>query len=108
MADGFNVTNLPFIELLYQRFLEDPSSVAPEWQQYFEATEPERDVGLGPSTEPSSIFRGMAAPSVAAAPNAPSAEVGAASLPALPAHTPNPAHLQLIQGLEFFSGMWPH
>jgi 2-oxoglutarate dehydrogenase E1 component len=41
-----NISNLPFLEQLYSDYLADPSSVSPEWQQYFsnyrngEATRP--------------------------------------------------------------------
>src|SRR5213592_2314312 len=54
------VSNLTFIEGLYEDYLRDPASVPPDWQQYF------ADLGdgelrfpkprLGPSFRPFSIF----------------------------------------------------
>ncbi len=102
MDDDFNVTNLSFVEDLYQQFLADPGSVDPLWRHHFESTEPDRSVGVGPSYQPNSIFRGMASP--------------VSANPALPKQsskqrintdtcTPNAQHLALLHGLNFFSGM---
>ncbi|MBI3461469.1 MAG: 2-oxoglutarate dehydrogenase E1 component [Planctomycetes bacterium] len=54
-----NSLSLPFIEGLYADFLENPSSVAPDWRRYFEglpgngATRPAQ---LGPTFRPRSLF----------------------------------------------------
>jgi 2-oxoglutarate dehydrogenase E1 component len=98
MADDLNVTNLPFVESLYERFLEDPGSVDPGWRDYFESQEPRRDVGVGPTQYDRSIFRGMATPTaVVAAP---------ASVPdELPPFETNPAHVGSLQALDLFAGM---
>lgn len=36
MNQPFNVQNVAYIENLFDAFLNDPSSVAPEWQEYFQ------------------------------------------------------------------------
>ena len=102
MADEFNVTNLSFVEALYQQFLEDPSSVGPEWSAFFQSAEPNRTVGIGPTRRAPSIFRGMAAPSAAAPPplkRAEAPEVGADG------RAPNPDHLRIMQELECTAGI---
>ena len=98
MADGFNVTNLAFVESLYQQFLDDPQSVAPRWQQYFAETEPERSVGTGPTHVPNSIFRGMAPSSMPQPP-----QRSAATVPG--DVSANPEHIRLISKLDFFQGV---
>src|SRR5690606_35888656 len=54
-----NSSSLEYIEELYLRYLEEPSSVADEWQAYF-ATQPAPEPGvrpaLGPSFAPHSLF----------------------------------------------------
>ena len=98
MTDALNVTNLSFAEQLYERFLDDPQSVEPAWRQYFESTEPSRSIGLGPTQRATSIFRGMASPQTVMAPQAKPAVSGLNG-------TPNPKHMNLLRGLEFFAGM---
>ncbi|MEN0063418.1 MAG: 2-oxoglutarate dehydrogenase E1 component [Myxococcota bacterium] len=53
--------NAPFLDELYTRWLEDPSSVEPRWQAYFESLPAERTNGV-PVGEPApyapSIFHG--------------------------------------------------
>src|SRR5258706_13002745 len=55
-----NILNLSFVEGLYADYLRDPSSVGPEWHQYFEGMENgERSVArpaLGPAFPPRSVF----------------------------------------------------
>ena len=43
--------NAPFVEELYERYLADPASVAPEWRQQFDAWQAgggAKDVADGP------------------------------------------------------------
>ncbi len=54
------LSNLPYVEGLYEAFLRDPSSVPPDWQRYFN-TFADREFRFpkprfGPSFGPSSIF----------------------------------------------------
>ncbi|HEX2429710.1 MAG TPA: 2-oxoglutarate dehydrogenase E1 component [Aestuariivirgaceae bacterium] len=61
LNEGFERTsflygaNAQFIEQLYARYLNDPASVDPEWQQFFAGLEEDRDTALrqtrGPSWE---------------------------------------------------------
>ena len=103
MADDFNVTNLSFVEALYQQFLEDPGSVGPEWRSYFESSEPSRSVAVGPTRRAASIFRGLAAPANAAPP--PVRRRAVAPDPSGTVHEPNAAHLQILQRLECTAGI---
>ena len=50
MDREFNVTNLSFVEDLYEAYLRvcDPAGVDPEWRAYFQAYEPERSAGYRP------------------------------------------------------------
>ena len=98
MDDEFNVTNLSFLESLYQEFLDNPSGVDPKWRQYFEANEPARDQGVSPTKRTQSIFRGSAAPVEAPRPQRVVKSVGLE-------HTPNPEHLSILRGLECFAGV---
>ncbi len=53
-----NSLSLSFVEALYNEFLRDPSSVDPEWRQYFE-TQPRLDGGAtvqGPSFRPPTVW----------------------------------------------------
>lgn len=68
---GPNESSLPFVEAIYEQFLEDPSSVSESWRDYFQSFETNGHhehahiPGLtegdgfapGPSFRPSSIFR---------------------------------------------------
>ena len=67
MDREFNVTNLSFVEDLYEAYLRDPAGVDPEWRAYFQAYEPERSAGIGPSKGAQSIFRGAASPTTTVA-----------------------------------------
>jgi 2-oxoglutarate dehydrogenase E1 component len=55
-----NSLSLGFIEDLYADYLRDPSSVSPDWQQYFAAMAPavqtEEIPRFGPSFTPASVF----------------------------------------------------
>jgi 2-oxoglutarate dehydrogenase E1 component len=60
-----SASNLPFIERLYDEFVRDPASVAPEWRQYFENLkngDPSAPASLGPSFRPPSLFRARPGP----------------------------------------------
>jgi len=103
MADEFNVTNLAFVESLYQRFLSDPTSVDPRWRQHFETTEPDRDLGLGPTHSSRSIFQGMAPTSNGIASMASAVSKNASV--EVPDFRPNIAHIEALQRLEFFAGI---
>jgi len=106
MADDFNVTNLSFAEALYQQFLDDPASVGPEWRAHFEATEPGRNIPVGPTPRSQSIFRGMAAPAVAApvpAARPASRRTATRATGEAGKHTPNEEHLKLLRGLSCMS-----
>ena len=49
--------NLAFIEELYSSYLDDPSSVTPDWRAYFERLSKGNGHGpLGPTFKPSSLF----------------------------------------------------
>ncbi len=58
-TDPFNSSSLEYLEELYLRYLEEPSSVPEEWREYF-ATQPAPAAGarptLGPSFPPHSLF----------------------------------------------------
>ena len=97
MDGEFNVTNLPFVEALFEEYLRDPEGMDPEWRAYFEANEPTRTQGIGPSLSAQSIFRGMASA-------APSATPAPKRTRSLGEHSPNPAHIAILRGLSFFSG----
>ena len=54
-----SASNLEFIEQLYDEFARDPSSLAPEWRQYFENLkngEPLMSAPTGPSFRPPGLF----------------------------------------------------
>ncbi len=55
-----DVASLNYVETLYEAFLQNPDSVAPEWRDYFAAEARAAGVpphhGLGPSFQPSSLF----------------------------------------------------
>jgi len=107
MDDHFSVANLSFVETLYQAFLNDPSSVDPEWRTYFESNEPARVNGLGPDRINRSIFRGMAVPtttSSAAPVPTPIARPPRKRPTPSKNHTANPEHVATLRGLEFFQG----
>jgi 2-oxoglutarate dehydrogenase E1 component len=59
-TDQFNSLSLSFVEGLYDDYLKDPQSVAPEWRDYFvdiasgEGSSTKRS--LGPTFRPSSMF----------------------------------------------------
>ena len=97
MDREFNVTNLSFVEDLYEAYLRDPAGVDPEWRAYFQAYEPDRSTCIGPSKGAQSIFRGAAAPAAAVA-SSPQRAVS------FGAHTPSSAHVSILKGLKFFSG----
>src|SRR6185437_5098094 len=68
IESNVNPANLAFVEELYESFLRDPASVAPEWREYFtqvgngELKFPQKH--FGPSFKPASIFnasRGVSA-----------------------------------------------
>lgn len=58
--------NVAFVEALYEDYLRDPASVAPDWQQYFaELAKGEfrfPKPRFGPSFQPTSIFNAASAP----------------------------------------------
>src|SRR6185437_13530328 len=60
IESNVNPANLAFVEELYESFLHDPASVAPEWREYFthvgngELKFPQKH--FGPSFKSSSIF----------------------------------------------------
>ncbi|HXS69847.1 MAG TPA: 2-oxoglutarate dehydrogenase E1 component [Candidatus Polarisedimenticolia bacterium] len=60
IESNVNPANLAFVEELYESFLRDPASVAPEWREYFtqvgngELKFPQKH--FGPSFKPASIF----------------------------------------------------
>ncbi len=58
-ADG-GAASLAYVESLYEDFLRDPESVAPEWRDYFteqaQAAGVPSHQGLGPSFSPASLF----------------------------------------------------
>src|SRR5687768_4890446 len=63
MNDSVNLPSsysLGFIEEIYSRYLDDPTSVEPEWRQYFQAMSngngTEAASQIGPSFRPSSLF----------------------------------------------------
>ena len=97
MDGEVNVTNLSFVEALFEEYLRDPDGIDPAWKAYFEANEPSRTQGLRPSLNAQSIFRGMAS----AAPSAVPAPKGTRNFGK---HTPNPAHIAILRGLSFFTG----
>src|SRR5581483_6857993 len=61
-----SAANLAFIEALYEDYLRDPSSVAPDWQRYFsdiaDAEYRFPKPRFGPSFRPASIFNAPAGP----------------------------------------------
>src|SRR5512140_1268641 len=65
-------SNAPFVEELYERYLEDPASVSPEWKAQFDAWQGgagRRDVAHSPVIASfERLTRTGAAPSTAAAP----------------------------------------
>jgi 2-oxoglutarate dehydrogenase E1 component len=80
-----NTLSLPFLEGLYADYLSDPSSVAPEYRDYFAQVERDerfaRAPRLGPSFHTRSLFNpasvnGHAAPAPVAASKEPSATIG--------------------------------
>jgi len=97
MDGEVNVTNLPFVEALFEEYLRDPSGVDPEWRTYFEAHEPARSHGIGPSQGAQSIFRGMA-------PSVPRAAPAARRTQSVGKHSTNQEHMVILRGLNFFSG----
>ncbi len=55
----FNSSSLEYLEELYLRYLEEPSSVPAEWQEYFRSQPPQANgarPALGPSFTPRSLF----------------------------------------------------
>src|SRR5215831_9294755 len=64
--NGIGTANLAFIEGLYEDYLRDPSSVSPDWKQYFsEIAESEfrfPKPRFGPSFRPASIFNPPSTP----------------------------------------------
>ncbi len=63
MSDGKNLPgslNLPFVETLYERFLQDPDSLTADWRNYFrglsDGTSSARRQTIAPTFKPSSIF----------------------------------------------------
>ncbi len=68
------LANLDFVEQLYADFLRDPTSVPADWQKYFGAMNggdfARRDLRLGPSFQPESIFHSRAREAMAPAPAA--------------------------------------
>ncbi len=56
-----NSHNLGFVEALHAQYVKDPSSLEPEWRRYFEelaaGNGATKEVKLGPSFRPASIFR---------------------------------------------------
>ncbi len=64
-ANGPEVANLTFVEGLYEDYLRDPSSVSPDWQQYFSQIAKSEfrfpKPRFGPSFRPLSIFNRPAA-----------------------------------------------
>jgi 2-oxoglutarate dehydrogenase E1 component len=90
--------NLSFVEGLYADYLRDPESVTPEWRDYFDSLGngdgASRDIRLGPSFRPFSLF------------NPPSAEVGvdmvsAWKRPAAPPDVKQERVDQLIRAYRF-------
>src|SRR5690349_2056786 len=64
-----NTANLAFVESLYGRFLEDPTSVPEDFRRYFESEHPAAaGVRIGPSFSARSLFDSLG--SVPAAPPA--------------------------------------
>ena len=107
MEDAPPVSNLAFVESMYARFQDNPSSVPDEWRQYFETHEGSRHTPIGPSFEARSIF----APAQSPATN------GAAQLER-PARVKrvtrkrssalgkaDPAHMALLGATSLFSGL---
>src|SRR5262245_40017231 len=46
--------NLPFVERLYEQYLQNPSSVSPDWRSYFQASLPD---GARNDGQPSSALQ---------------------------------------------------
>src|SRR5581483_10667673 len=58
--EQFNSLSLAFVEGLFADYLQDPESVAPEWQRYFSDLKEGNGFGvetaIGPSFRPTSLF----------------------------------------------------
>ena len=92
----FSAANLAFVEDLYARFLEDPTSVDEHWQRLFEPISLENGARIGPSFRRHSIFD---PPTVA-----PSAEaVSVKELPAYDGSVEN--RIPFLKSLAIFQGL---
>ena len=97
--------NLAFVEDLWARFLEDPTSVPEDWRRAFEAHRTNGGSGTvprgvsGPSFRPRSIFAAAGAPSAAAV-----LPMREADLPDVPAER-LAARLRLLDDVRLFHGV---
>ncbi|MGB0591206.1 MAG: 2-oxoglutarate dehydrogenase E1 component [Myxococcota bacterium] len=107
MEDAPPVANLAFVESMYARFQDHPSSVPEEWRAYFSAYEASSRTPIGPSFAARSIFA-----AAAAAPVNGSSPLRAAPRPPRPkkARTvsvgeADPAHMALLGATSLFTGL---
>jgi 2-oxoglutarate dehydrogenase E1 component len=96
--------NLSFVEELYARYLEDPSSVDEQWKRLFEPLAAENGHAIGPKFQARSIFNPPSASSssstaAAAPPPSPVSATSAASGSELEQRLPFLKSLSIFQGL---------
>ncbi|MCB1033706.1 MAG: cyclic nucleotide-binding domain-containing protein, partial [Acidobacteria bacterium] len=101
--ESLNAESLGFVEDLWARYQEDPTSVDPAWRRYFDELPPAPSanggrVGIGPAFSPSSIFNPPAA--AALPPPTSLAPVAAPGAPAPAERLPFLKSLRLLQGVS--------
>jgi 2-oxoglutarate dehydrogenase E1 component len=105
MEDAPPVANLAFVESMFARFQDHPSSVPEEWRVYFATHEAPSRTPIGPSFTARSIFA-----AAAAVPSAASATEGAAPRQAPRPRTiavgdADPAHMALLGATSLLQGL---
>ncbi len=119
--DPLGGANLPYVEELYARYLEDPSSVDGDWREYFAGLENGADAASvrrvvdGPGVAPPSIFHGAAVPTPAPGPRmadllAPLERPAAAAPPADLPSVPQPIldeRVRFLSDIPLFRGVPP-
>ncbi len=93
---AFGPGSLSFVEQMYARYLEDPSSVGEDWRGLFEPMADAKTASLGPSFKPRSIFNPKGA---AGAPEAKPTPQAAGSAPDASERIP------FLRSLAFFKNL---
>ena len=107
MEDAPLVSSLAFVESLYTRFQQDPSSVPDEWRRYFEVNEAQGPTPIGPSFQARSIFAaaGSAQVNGQSAPPASARRARVKKTRTIAAGEADPAHMALLGKTSLFTGL---